>query len=211
MENKIDTIVFDYGGVIVNIDNELLKKEMAGFGISPLKQLFYARRIRNLMHQFIDGVVPTDETMIEMKKLCRKGTTDEQIIKALDNLCGTIAVSRLETLMQLRKKYKVYMLSNINDILWEKSVEQTRRFGYELEDCFDDFYLSYRMGVAKPDRRIYEQLIKESGLTPSRTLYFDDRKDNCMSGRELGLNAVVVTTNHIEETPEWQQLCKSIQ
>lgn len=207
---EIDTLVFDYGGVLVNIDDAQVTRALQSLGLSRLKQLWYARTIRRLMHQFIDGLVPEAVTLDAMRKLCRRGTTQEDILAVLDKLCGNLPIERLQALVALRKRYKIYLLSNINGYLWRKSVRQFRDLGLEPADCFDYFFLSYEIGIAKPDRGIYEHLQAKTRLRPEHTLYFDDRKDNCEAGRLFGFRSVLVRTDHIEESAEWNELLKSI-
>ena len=206
MMKQIDTLVFDYGGVLVNIDDGQVVRALKSLGLSSLKQLWYARTIKRLMHQFIDGLVPEDETLDEMQKLCRKGTTKEDILDVLDKLCGKLPIERMQALVELRKKYKIYLLSNINGFLWRKSVKQIRALGLEPADCFDDFFLSYEIGIAKPDQGIYDHLKVKTGLIPEKTLYFDDRKDNYEAGCKLGFKSVLVHTDHIEDSREWNEL-----
>ena len=88
MMKQIDTLVFDYGGVLVNIDDGQVVRALKNLGLSRLKQMWYARTIKRLMHQFIDGLVPEDETLDEMQKLCREGTTKEDILDVLDKFCS---------------------------------------------------------------------------------------------------------------------------
>ena len=206
---QIDTLIFDYGGVIVNIDNAPVIQALSDLGISRFEQLIHAGKIKKLMRQFIDGLVPTAHTLVEMQQLCRKGTTVDDIVEILDKLCGDLPKSRLEALAELRKKYKVYMLSNICDVLWEKSEKQIRSLGFNPQDCFDDFFLSYQMNVAKPDSGIYRQMIKATGLVPENALYFDDREENYKAGKALGFKSVLVKTNCIEDTDAWKQLISS--
>lgn len=205
---NIETLVFDYGGVIVNIDDNKVAKAMTGLGVSRFKQILHAKEIKRLMRQFIDGLVPTDQTLEEMLSHCRKDATKEELLSVLNELCGDLPVSRLQTLAQLKKKYKVYLLSNISDVLWEGSVKQIQSCGFQPEECFDDFFLSYEMGVAKPVPRIYEMMIAKTGLNPATTVYFDDREDNYKAGKELGFHSVFVKTNHIEQSQEWRDLTK---
>ena len=207
---QIDTLIFDYGGVLVNIDDGQVVRALKNLGISRFKQLWYARTIKRLMHQFIDGLVPEDDTLEEMLKLCRKGTTKDDILEVLDKLCGNLPLDRMQALVKLRKKYKIYLLSNINGFLWRKSVRQIRELGLEPGDCFDDFFLSYEIGIAKPDSRIYDFVKAKTGLIPDRTLYFDDRKDNFEAGRNFGFKSVLVRTDHIEESREWNELLEEI-
>ena len=76
---QIETLVFDYGGVIVNIDDASVVKAMESLGVTAFKRLIHVRKIKRLMHQYINGLVAEAETLQEMLSLCRKGTTTEDI------------------------------------------------------------------------------------------------------------------------------------
>ena len=145
-----------------------------------------------------------------MLSLCRKGTTTEDIEKVLEELCGNLPVERLEALVKLRKRYKVYLLSNINDTLWQKSVSQMNQLGYSTDELFDEVFLSYAMRKEKPSVEIYEEMTQQTGLNPATTLYFDDRAENAEAGRNFGFQSVLVKTNHLEEHQEWQEIIKNI-
>ena len=198
---QIETLVFDYGGVIVNIDDVAVVKAMESLGVTAFKRL---------MHQYINGLVAEAETLKEMLSLCRKGTTTEDIEKVLEELCGNLPVERLEALVKLRKQYKVYLLSNINDTLWQKSVSQMKQLGYSTDELFDEVFLSYAMRKEKPSVEIYEEMTQKTGLNPATTLYFDDRAENAEAGKRFGFQSVLVKTNHLEEHQEWQEINKNI-
>ena len=104
---QIETLVFDYGGVIVNIDDVAVVKAMESLGVTAFKRLIHVRKIKRLMHQYINGMVAEAETLKEMLSLCRKGTTTGDIEKVLEELCGNLPVERLKALVKLRKRYKV--------------------------------------------------------------------------------------------------------
>ena len=99
----------------MNIDDASVVKAMESLGVTAFKRLIHVRKIKRLMHQYINGLVAESETLKVMLSLCRKGTTTEDIEKVLEELCGNLPVERLEALVKLRKQYKVYLLSNIND------------------------------------------------------------------------------------------------
>jgi len=203
---QIDALVFDYGGVIVNLDSKQVTSALCSLGLSRLKQFLHRKEIMSLIRDFIDGLIPTSVTLEKMQHLCSKDTTVEEILVVLNKLCGDLPTSRLQALCELRKHYKVYMLSNISDVLWDMSAKEIRAAGFEPSDCFDGLYLSYEMGAAKPNADIYNQIIKKAGLIPERTIYFEDREDNCAAGRAMGFNTVQVKTNYLEQTEEWQAL-----
>ena len=91
---QIETLVFDYGGVIVNIDDVAVVKAMESLGVTAFKRLIHVRKIKRLMHQYINGLVAEAETLKEMLSLCRKGTTTGDIEKVLEELCGNLPVER---------------------------------------------------------------------------------------------------------------------
>ena len=145
-----------------------------------------------------------------MLSLCREGTSTEDIEEILEELCGNLPVERLEALVKLRKRYKVYLLSNINNTLWQKSVYLMKQLGYSTDELFDGVFLSYAMRKEKPSVEIYEEMTQQTGLNPATTLYFDDRAENAQAGRNFGFQSVLVKTNHLEEHQEWQDINKNI-
>ena len=172
---QIETLVFDYGGVIVNIDDASVVKAMESLGVTMFKRLIHFRKIKRLIYQYINGLVAEAVTLKEMLSLCREGTSTEDIEEILEKLCGNLPVERLEALVKLRKRYKVYLLSNINNTLWQKSVSLMKQLGYSTDELFDEVFLSYAMRKEKPSVEIYEEMTQLTGLNPATTLYFDDR------------------------------------
>lgn len=195
----VNVLVFDYGGIIVNIDWKLLRHALSEAGISRWKMFFNKKKIKSLMNKYIDGIEPEEEVMKEMLAMCRPGTTEAQVNYLISTLCGNIPESRLEMLTKLRKKYKVYLLSNINETLWNECQKRMNALGYTAEDCFDEVFLSYRMRVAKPDSRIFEMLQEKTGLIPEDTLYFDDNAANIATGKRMKYQSVLVKECHLED------------
>ena len=88
------------------------------------------------------------------------------------------------------EKYQVYLLSNTNPIIqleWAQTKEFTPA-GRPLNDYFDKLYLSYEIGVTKPDREIFDRMVLDSGIRPEETLFVDDGKNNIVVGQELGFH-----------------------
>lgn len=207
----IRNIVFDYGGVIVNVYDEQIKKAFADLRVSRLKQLLHPRLIGRLMDDYIDGLRPTTEVVDEIFGLCGEGVTRERLESVLSLLDGELPAARLETIIALRKKYKVYLLSNISEPLWQGAVRQIRKSGHSVEDCFDATFLSYELRIAKPDSAIYRKVIEETRLIPQETLYLDDRRNNVEAGRQQGLQASLVTSNHLEDNSDFMRLVAACQ
>lgn len=102
------------------------------------------------------------------------------------SLIGELFEGTLEVLQALKTRHSLFLLSNIGADHWLNC-----RDNLGLGQCFDDFFLSYQMGMMKPDRRIYQQILSRIDDDPKNIWYFDDREENVMIAREFGVNAII--------------------
>ena len=94
----------------------------------------------------------------------------------------------VDFLLELRRRYTMYLLSNTNGIHWQWALEHAFNYqGHRVEDFFDRIFLSYEMKLVKPDEEIFRRVIAETGLTPSETLFIDDAESNCRAAQALGI------------------------
>lgn len=206
---SIRNIIFDYGNVIANIPPETILKIFMDLGITQETQAKHRDRIKHLMHDFIDGIRPMDDALNDILVYCKPGVTLPQIRAIITDLQGEIPAERLHTIVKLRKKYKVYLLSNINEVIWANCVQCIMNLGYTVHDLFDEIFLSCRMGIAKPDPRIYKQMIEKTHMIPEESLFLDDREDNCEAAEKLGIHASWVKQNEVEQNADYIQLAQN--
>ena len=116
--------------------------------------------------------------------------TNEEIIDAANKMLVEIPDEKKERLLQLKKAgYRLFLLSNTIDIHWDYCVEHL--FPYQnhgVEDYFEQCFLSQRLHLAKPDARIYEEVIRLATIHPDETLFIDDLKENCEAAEKLGIH-----------------------
>lgn len=207
MSTSYKNIVFDLGGVIVDLDIPSSFAAFAQIGLVP--QHVNLEEMTNngippdwpmlqLMHAMDIGDMDGQQFTATLKPQCLPGTTDEQILQAFNRIIR-MPRHRLEWLQRLRKNYRVYLLSNIGDVHWKETCRQASALGIPIEECFDEVFLSYRMRMAKPDAAIYQRLITETGINPRETLYIDDLPDNIEAGRKTGLQVLKTPTNRLDE------------
>ena len=193
--NEYKNIVFDLGGVVVDLDIPSSIQAFAKLGIVPqgvtLEELSRGGipkdwEMRQLMHAMDIGDMQADEFVRTVKAQALPGTTDEAIRKAFNRIIVLPRV-RLEWLLKLRQRYNVFLLSNIGEIHWEETQRQAAALGIPIEDCFQRLFLSYRLRMVKPDPGIFRHLIDTTGIRPQETLYIDDLPDNIEAGKQVGL------------------------
>ena len=94
---------------------------------------------------------------------------------------------KFELLLKLQENYKLYLLSNTNDLHWEHCADKFVYKGMQMLGCFTRVFLSYQMHLAKPDAEIFRTVLKEAGIKAEETLFVDDSKDNCQAASLLGI------------------------
>ena len=168
MERLPENLIFDLGGVLIDLDVGRMLKGFEGVGLDP--RMFMAESaekgattvcegmsVGQLLSDYQTGDITTEELLETILPECRPGTTREQLVEAWNHCLVSIPRERLETVRRWREKgHRTYMLSNTNDLHWRYI--STRCFGGEglgLEDCFDGVFLSHEMRLAKPDAEIY--------------------------------------------------------
>ena len=203
---EIKNIIFDLGGVIVDLDIRSSMTAFAQLGLVP----------KNITpEQLSVSGIPKDWEMYELMKHmdlgemdeagfvatllphCLPGTTAQQLIDAYNKLI-VLPRHRLEMLARLHKRYKLFLLSNLGDIHWAETKRQAQQFGMRFEDYFDRVFLSFELHMVKPDAAIYRHLLETTGIDPQETLYIDDLPNNIAAGEALGLLARKVNCNGLD-------------
>ena len=198
METKIKNIIFDLGGVIIDIDMAGCLKRTEALGV-PVKEMMSkadtngatvceGMSVSGPMELYQLGKISTDAFFGGILRLCKEGTTLQQVEDAWNSCLLTIPEKRLEVIKALRNTYNVYLLSNTNDCHW-RFIEQKyfSEEGHTTDALFDHVFLSHEMHLAKPDRRIYEQVLKEIGAKGEECLFIDDAKSNIKAAEECGI------------------------
>jgi glucose-1-phosphatase len=186
---KIKNIIFDLGGVIINIDYNLTAKAFEQMGISNFEQLFSQAKQSDLFDLYEKGKISSAEFREAIKKIIGSNYTDELIDKAWNALLLDIPPQRLQLLENVKSKYNTYLLSNTNDIHIETfNVYLKQTFDIpNLQAFFHKLYLSYKVGMRKPDAEIFELVLSENNLNPAETLFIDDSIQHIESAKKLGV------------------------
>src|SRR4029077_17158089 len=91
----------------------------------------------------------------------------------------TVAILR-----QLRGRYRLAMISNVNLMHWEHI-----RNGQAFMNWFDLLIASYAVGRRKPDLEIHRLTLRQMGVSPERALFIDDVLSHVHAARSLGIRS----------------------
>lgn len=189
---KIKAIIFDFGGVILNIDFARVNKAFTKLGVTHFEDVYSLKKAHPLFRDLEEGKLNEQEFYTAFRKIVHLDLSDQQIKDAWNTLLVSYREEALNTLKAIRPKYKLYLLSNTNGIhldAFNKIYEEQIGNG-SLQDYFDKIYYSHEMGCRKPGKEIFEHVLKENKLSPLETLFIDDSIQNINTAKELRLQTI---------------------
>ena len=184
----IKNVIFDMGGVIVDVHRDRAIRNFNAIGVDDADQLIDSYHHKGIFFDIENGDIDADEFCRLLCKHVGKNIPREDIEYAWRSIIAPPLAYKLEYLQELRKTHKVYMLSNNNSIIMDWAC--TPGFtgpGKSLADYFDKLYLSYQMKCAKPGHEIYKKMIEDAGINASESLFIDDSENNINAAKECGL------------------------
>ena len=169
----IKNIIFDFGGVIINIDYHLTAKAFEKLGITNFKNLFSQASQTNLFNDLEVGAIPPSEFRNELRRIINLDITDEHLDNAWNAMLLDYPKHRLNFLLDIRKHYRTFLLSNTNqihkDCYYASLLKEHGING--LASLFEKLYFSHEVGLRKPDPAIYQLVLNQNNLKPEETLF----------------------------------------
>jgi putative hydrolase of the HAD superfamily len=191
---NIKTIIFDFGGVILDIDPQITIKEFQKMGFKDVAKTNSKEFIEDIIRKFERGIYTPEVFRKKLKAFLELEVSDQKLDDAWNALIYDIPAERIEILEQVKKNYQMLLLSNSNEIHYDLYVRDLQlRFGYrEFDELFDKSYFSFDMHLSKPDPEVYEFIINQHDLKPSQTLFIDDNEENIAAASKLGLKTYLL-------------------
>ena len=199
MSAKIKNIIFDLGGVILDIDETIVYKELEKLDISTL-ELARSKEFTELMSKFDTGIYTAPTFRKRMKALVHQEKMTDQKFDAIWNaMLLDIPRERIEAIEKVKKHYKIFLMSNTNVIHYDLYVRDLQlRFGYhEFDELFHKSYFSFAEHLEKPDPRFFELILDHEGLLPEETLFIDDTEKNIKVAQSLGINTYHISREEL--------------
>lgn len=188
--HSISNIIFDFGGVLLNIDPQKAVNSFKQIGLEDVELIKREYTENGLFDKLEKGFVTPDQFRSEIRNHITNGVSDEEIDHAWNSMLLDLPYERLELLQELKKNHRIFLLSNTNIIHWEAYMSMIKRVhGVCLSDFFEKDYYSHNMGLRKPDAKIYTEVLNAEGLKASETLFIDDMLANAEAARSVGMIA----------------------
>ena len=179
----INAIIFDFGDIFINLEKEKSIEEFKKLGLNGPNEELIAKN-----DLFEKGQI-TELQFIESFQKFIPNASLEEIIKAWNSIIGDFPLYRLEFLQMLSTRYRLFLLTNTDSIHINRFEHKVGMSFYtDFYRCFEKVYFSYEMGMRKPQPEIFTTILNKHDLSPKRTLFVDDKKDNTDAAEALGIH-----------------------
>jgi len=182
-------IIFDLGGVLVTLHKQRSVDAFRQIGAHDVAKYVDEYRTEDFFHDLEIGRIDAHQFCDAIRERIGNGITDEQIEWAWNQLLGEVADEKKRRLLELRRSHRLFLLSNTNIIHWKLCTEKLFLLDEMGEkDYFVQSFLSFEMHLAKPDRAIYEEVLRQADIRAEETLFIDDSQKNLDGAAALGID-----------------------
>ena len=198
--SSLKNIIFDFGGVICDLDISRTIEKFKAFGLPRQEfmndQKEQDRQFELLVSSYETGRISSQQFREAIRNHYSVPPTDAAIDDAWNALLLDIPPQRIKLLEDIRKTYRIFLLSNSNEIHYLKYLHDfSQKYGYAgFDDLFEKAYFSFQVHLSKPDPSIFRLVLEDSNLLASETLFIDDTLIHVESAARSG-----ITGYHLKE------------
>ena len=205
----IKNIIFDLGGVVIDLQRIMAVDALDRLGISDSSSLLGEYAQKGPFYWLETGDITVAELFDILLPRCKPGTTCFDIQDAFEEFLKDLPVERLKMIEQLKEKgFKLYVLSNTNPMMYNHWIDNAfRNDGKSINDYFDGIVTSFQERICKPDPEIFKRVINRYNLVPEESLMLDDSEANVKAARSVGLNAVRILP---EGKDSFMEVCQKL-
>lgn len=190
----IKALVFDLGGVLIDLDiKSCIKACKEEIGFDKAAEFLDPCHQKGIFMRLEEGTVSKEEFAAEVLKMCRPGTTEDDVAHAFRQLLVGVAPYKVDLLKELAARYDLYLLSNNNEISMPESKRIFESLGIPMDRIFKKLFLSYEMKMLKPGDAIFRTAIEEISRISGGSRHTDSMSGTNGSGNDAGISAGTVT------------------
>ncbi|MCQ2285092.1 MAG: HAD family phosphatase [Bacteroidales bacterium] len=188
----IKNIIFDFGGVLYDIRYQNIPEAFARLGLPNFEKLYSKKQQNDVMDQYEEGLISTEEFRQYIHKLAPIALTDAQIDDCWNSIMIQFPNHHEAVLRKASEHYHLYLFSNTNQLNYEQfRKEMLEQFGFDLFDrYFQKCYFSQLLHIRKPKEAGFQHIIAENKLNPSETLFIDDSPQHLIGAKACGLQTL---------------------
>ncbi len=199
MVTPVKNIIFDLGGVLLNLNYHLTQKAFEDLGVDDFDAFYTQHKANPLFENLEVGAIEPEAFYEALRATTGLNLTNTQLEFAWNAMLLDFPVERLAWLDQIKSKYNIYLFSNTNAIHYKAFTSiyaQTAPmidFNPDFNHFFKTAYYSHTLGQRKPAVAAFEAVLAKSGLDPAQTLFIDDTISNIEGAQKAGLQTLFLS------------------
>jgi glucose-1-phosphatase len=192
---NIKNIIFDLGGIFMNIDYSLTEKAFVELGVTNFTELYSQHYASTLFEDLETGKVTPEHFCDEFRLISKTALSNQQIYTAWNAMLLDFPIERIEWLKKIKNRYKVYLFSNTNKIHYDAFMQiiNSTLVNDNFNEYFIKAYYSHEIGLRKPYAVSYTAILNEQNILANETLFIDDTIKNIEGAKEAGLQTIHLT------------------
>jgi HAD superfamily hydrolase (TIGR01509 family) len=203
----IKNIIFDLGGILINLDFDKTINEFDRLGFKEMEKFFGLGKAADFVEDYEVGKINDEQFIHAVRSLTNIEANDEQIVYAWNALLLDFPEERIGLLQQLAKKYRLFLFSNTNALhLAHFGALFQQQFGFSLNSLFEKAYYSHTINQRKPYTEAFEWILNDAKIDAAETLFIDDALNNIEGARMVGLHTRYVPKGQTIMEINWEAL-----
>jgi len=188
--DTIKNIIFDFGGVILDIDPQQTNEALQELGFNDVNRFQEKEFQTNIMEKFERGILTPESFRNKIREFIHIKACNQDLDDAWNAMLFDIPEKRIRVLEEVKQNYNIYLLSNSNEIHYDMYLRDLQlRFGYfDFDQLFDKAYFSFDLHLNKPNPEIFEFILNQHNMRPEQCLFIDDTLEHIESAKKLGLH-----------------------
>jgi glucose-1-phosphatase len=202
---RLKNIIFDLGGVLLDIDYYRPVQQFAALGLTGFDNMYSQAAANPLFEQLETGRISNSDFLEAIVAMAPQPITRQQVTEAWNSILLRFRQQSMTFLEQLQQQYNIYLLSNTNNIHLEQiqQILQQDTGRQHLDEYFTKAWYSSKIGLRKPERDIYEFVLKDGELIAAETLFIDDSAQNIEAAAALGIHTHLLLPAEAVENLHW--------
>lgn len=181
----IKLIIFDLGNVILNFDHMIICRKLSKISKLSPQQIYDIIFVSGLERLYDEGKISTKNFFKQISNKLKLNIPFKEFKQIWEDIFW-LNEGIEEVIMRLKEKYKLFLLSNTNQLHFEFAKNK-----FDILTFIDEYILSYKIGYTKPDAKIFYEALKKSMVSASQCIYIDDIKEHIDAASKIGINGIL--------------------
>lgn len=188
MQKAFKAVLFDLGGVLIDIDYHATERAFEQLGVSDFKERYTQLAQNELFDRFECGEISPQHFVNLVLPFTQSGTSPNQVVAAWNAMLGSFPLEKIRLLERLSTTTPLFMLSNTNELHWIEVKRAWQKVTTQpMQHFFSAIYLSHEIGKRKPHPETFVWVCQQMGFEPADVLFIDDSPQHIEGATQAGL------------------------